>query len=193
MDIMITLTGRSPLLMHSDAGVDPEHPLNKAMKQITAKTSSKRTEEDHRLLDRLEWEIGLYLDDAGQVTVPAANVRKSIIRGGVLTKQGTQVARGLVLSERWTEFEHDGPSDLRELYARPEFSDRRSVGVGQKRVMRVRPHFASWGLRMRALLVTDVLDLDDLRQIASTAGVVEGVGDNRINGFGRYAAVVEEA
>jgi hypothetical protein len=39
--------------------------------------------------------------------------------------------------------------------------------------------------------VTETLDLDDFEAIVQAAGVVEGLGDNRINGMGRFTALVK--
>jgi len=36
------------------------------------------------------------------------------------------------------------------------------------------------------------LNFDELQRIVELAGVVEGIGDNRVNGYGRYSAVVKE-
>jgi hypothetical protein len=56
--------------------------------------------------------------------------------------------------------------------------------------MRVRPCFPRWALVADAILLESVMDVDDLRRVADLAGKAEGLGDNRINGYGRFSVKV---
>jgi hypothetical protein len=40
------------------------------------------------------------------------------------------------------------------------------------------------------LLLANLLDFDEFEEIVHTSGVVEGLGDNRVNGWGRFEAEV---
>jgi hypothetical protein len=57
--------------------------------------------------------------------------------------------------------------------------------------MRVRPSFFPWSIVVDGLFVEDVgMNLDELVRLVDLAGIVEGMGDNRVNGYGRFTATV---
>jgi hypothetical protein len=192
MQVQISLTGTTPLLMHSDRGVNPEHPLNREKALIVKKTSSKRTAEENREIRRLEWLLGIYTDGE-RVIYPTANVGRCLREAGKITKQGTQIVRGLSLDgiEVPLQYARNGHETVEDLFTDPDFVDERSVGVGAKRVMRVRPRFMPWAVSVTGELFDDVMDVTDLRRIAALAGRAIGLGDNRVNGHGRFTAEVE--
>jgi len=183
MDITIRLTGTSALLCHNISLADPDNEFAAEIATYTAKR--KKTEEDRRAIEKLEWYGGLYLHD-GRPVMPTSNVRKSFIDAGKITKQGTMVARALNFTGLSTPIIHNGPEDLEEMRAKPHHVNRAAVGVSGKRVMRVRPQFPVWGVEATAMLLEDVMDPDDLLRVAKRAGVATGLGDNRVNGFGRF-------
>lgn len=193
MKIRIELQGTSPLLMHNPRMVDPEFELNREIKTITSKR--KKTDEDHRQLQRLEWYGGLYTMNgqgrAALVSQPTAKVRKCIINTAKISKSGKMVERALSFAELDVPLVHDGPKDVDAIFAEPRFHSRLSVGVGNKRVMRVRPKFYPWSLAVSGLFVDDAgLNFDDFERIVELAGIVEGIGDNRVNGYGRFVGKV---
>jgi hypothetical protein len=187
MQVKVALEGTTPLICHNIALVDPDNPI---VQQIATYTSKrKKTVDDRKAIERLEWFGGLYLDQ-GVPSLPTGNVRKSLIQSGKISKQGTQVARALQFADLYIPIIHEGPSELEAMYAKPEYSNRSAVGVSGKRVMRVRPTFYPWSLTATAHLLEDVMDLDDLIRVADRAGLAEGIGDNRTNGYGRYTVRV---
>jgi hypothetical protein len=191
MQVRVEITGTTPLLMKSAAGVDAEHPLNKALALLTRKTASKRTAEENREMRRLEWLLALYTDGEN-VVYPTANVVRCFKEAGKVTKQGTQVTRGLSLDgvEVPLAYARNGHKSIEDLFADSTFVDVRAVGVGQKRVMRTRPRFMPWSVELQGELFDDVMDLADLRRVAELAGRAIGLGDNRVNGFGRFTVEV---
>ena len=189
MNITLKVIGTSPLLQHNPRMVDPEYSLNREIKAFTAKR--KKTDEDLQMIERLEWYGGLYEQD-GVVVEPVAKVRKCLINTAKIMKLGTAVARTLSFDSLYTPLEHDGPDDIDELYLVDRFHSRLSVGIGGKRVMRVRPQFFPWALTVSGVFVTDAgLNVDELKRIVDLAGRVEGIGDNRVNGYGRFTAELE--
>ena len=59
--------------------------------------------------------------------------------------------------------------------------------------MRTRPQFYPWALEVYGILIPDAgLNFDTLKQIFELAGIVEGIGDNRVNGYGRFAGKLEK-
>ena len=190
MRIAIELTGTSPLLCHNPRMVDPEFELNRQIKILTAKR--KKTDEDLKQIERLEWYGGLY-EENGIVVQPTSKVRKCIIGAAKISKMGKTIERALSFGTLNVPLIHDGPKTIDEIFAEKRFHSRLSVGIGQKRVMRVRPQFFPWALRVTGLFVEDAgLNFDDFLRIVELAGVVEGIGDNRVNGYGRFTAVVKE-
>jgi hypothetical protein len=187
MDIKVELTGVTPLLCHNISLADPDNPIVQEIATYTAKR--KKTEDDRRAIERLEWFGGLYIED-GRPVIPTGNIRKSIIQAGKISKQGTQVTRALQFTDLHVPISYDGPTDLEALYADKVFSNRAAVGISGKRTMRVRPQFTRWAIVANALLLEDVMDPEDLVRVAERAGAAEGLGDNRVNGYGRFKVQV---
>jgi len=184
MKIVVELTGTSPLLHHNPRMVDPQFEINRQLSALTLKR--KKTDEDHKNIDRLQWYGGLY-SEAGKVVQPTSKVRKCIINTAKISKLGKTVERALSFSALNALLAHDGPETIDELFALPRFHSRLSVGIGGKRVMRVRPSFFPWGLRVEGLFVEDAgMNFDELERLVELSGTVEGIGDNRVNGYGRF-------
>lgn len=187
MRITITLTGTSPLLMHNPRMVDPEFELNRQIKAITGKR--KKTDDDLRQIEKLEWYGGLYTMQNGSMVIsqPTAKVRKCIVNTARISKMGRMVERALSFSDLDVPLVYEGPRDIDDVFGLAQFHSRLSVGIGGKRVMRVRPKFFPWALSVSGLFIEDAgLNRDDLERIVELAGLVEGIGDNRVNGYGRF-------
>lgn len=189
MKVRIEERGTSPLLMHNIQLADPDNRFVQDIATFTGKR--KKTEDDRRAIEKLEWYGGLYADEDGPV-MPTAAMRRCIEQAGIISKQKTAVRRALAFGDLSVPLVYDGPRDLDALWKLPEFRNRAMVGIQGKRTVRVRPQFREWALVADAELLTDVLDLDDFRRIVSLAGRAEGLGDNRVNGYGRFTAVVTE-
>lgn len=188
MRIRITLTGTSPLLMHNPIMVDPENPIVREIKVLTSKR--KKTEEDIRMIAKLEWFGGLY-EEGGTIVQPSSKVRKCLINTARMSKRGKDVERALSFSSLHVPLVYDGPRDPKAVWEDPQFRSYLSVGVGKKRVMRMRPKFPRWAIEVEGLFVEDAgLNFDELERLVELAGVVEGIGDNRVNGYGRFAGKV---
>jgi hypothetical protein len=170
--------------------VDPEFELNRQIKALTSKR--KKTDDDLRVIEKLEWYGGLY-EENGIVVQPTSKVRKCLINAAKISKQGKGIERALSFSSMHVPLVYDGPASVDELFSNKRFHSRLSVGIGGKRVMRVRPQFFPWSLTLDGLFVEDAgLNPDDFKRIAELAGVVEGIGDNRVNGYGRFTISIKE-
>lgn len=192
MRVRLELTGKTKLLCHNVQLSDPDNRFAQEMAQIHSKR--KKTDDDRRAIERLEWYGGLYIADGmdGPV-IPTANIRRCLTETAKITRQGKQVERSVFFTDLFVPLVYDGPRDIDALFKRPEHHDRASVRVGTSRIMRVRPCFPRWALVAEAELLEDVMDLDDLARIVDRAGLAEGLGDNRRNGYGRFTGVVEVA
>ena len=178
--------------MHNSRMIDPEDDIVRAIAEITAK-GSKQTDADRAQVARLEWFGGIYHAPDLGVYVPAWNIVKCINRGAVITKNGKDVLRSLAVLTDRVPLQFDGPRDLAKLYERSEFRFRKEVGIGQKKVMRVRPIFRQWSLSFEAELIEEVMNPADLLRVTETAGLVEGLGDARILGYGRFGVEMRQA
>ena len=191
MKITIAVTGTTPLLMHNPRMVDPEFELNRQIKAITGKR--KKTDEDLSSIERLEWYGGLY-EQNGVVVQPTSKIRKCLINTGKMSKIGRSVERSLSFADLYVPLTYDGPKDIDALFEDKRYHSRLSVGVSGKRVMRVRPQFFPWAMVLSGLFVEDAgLNFDDLERLVELAGVVEGIGDNRVNGYGRFVGKVVQS
>jgi hypothetical protein len=192
MNVSIELQGTTPLLMHNPRLADPEFELTREIKALTAKR--KKTDEDLAQIGRLEWYGGLFTEQNGSgpvVVQPTAKIRKCLIETGKISKLGRAIERAVTFRTLNVALTYDGPSDIDKLYRDPRFSSRLAVGVSGRRVMRVRPQFPSWALRADAVFIPDAgLNPDELERIVELAGVVEGLGDGRKIGYGRFRGSV---
>src|SRR5262249_29121318 len=157
--------------------------------QITKKRT--KTEDDRKAIADLEWEGGLYIHD-GIISMPSANVLRSFVETAKIGKQGKTINRALTPTELSVPLVYSGPRSLEELKSKPECRDQAMVRVGTQRILRTRPIFRTWALLVEWELLTEVLDLSDFESIVIQAGRVEGLGDNRKNGYGRFSAEVAE-
>lgn len=188
MQVKIELRGTSPLLMHNIRLADPDDEWTQEISKITSKR--KKTEDDRRQIERLEWFGGLYTAEGAGIVVPTSNIRKCFIEAAKITRQGKQLGRAVAFTDFHAPLVYNGNGNLDALYANPDFSSRLTVGIGTKRVIRVRPRFYPWTLTAEAHILTEVLDLDDLKNIVRLSGISEGLGDNRSNGYGRFEGKV---
>lgn len=185
----VTCVGTSPLLMHNARLVDPLDVIVKQIQEVSKKT--KKTDEDHREIGRLEWIGGMYYNPDLGPFIPAPNLQKSIIEGARLSKSGKKIERGVFIETIMIPVQYDGPRDITELWDDGRFAHRSPVKVGMSRVMRTRPLFSLWTLHATGMYDASIINLADLRSAAKTAGAMIGLGDYRPT-YGRYDCTLEE-
>jgi len=183
----------SPLLCHNPQLADPDNKWSKEISQLTHKR--KKTEDDRLAISKLEWFGGIY-EAPGIVeglAYPTANIRKCLVQAAKVTRLGRSVERAVFFRDMFIPLDYGGNhrKDVKALFSIADHVHRTSVVVGGKRTMRTRPCFPKWTLTAEADVITNVLDLDDFKRIIEAAGRIEGLGDNRINGYGRFTAVVK--
>jgi len=64
-----------------------------------------------------------------------------------------------------------------ELWKSGKYSFRAAVRVGSSKTMRTRPCFDAWRTEFVAHFLPTVLDLDQVLEVFSIAGVLRGLGD----------------
>lgn len=179
-----TITGVTPLMMHSEQLADPTHPITKALKKLTAKR--QKTEEDHLAVKRCEWEGGLYVDTKGAPAVPVDWVLAVLLAGAKKSKQGPLAKAGIFagMIDRFP-LDYPGPKIVTEMWEDGRFCDYRGVAIGQAKVMRARPVFPGWSLKFNVDYDPETIDGDTIETALVKAGQLLGMGDYRPR-FGRF-------
>lgn len=184
MEIMrFEISGISPLLMHSNRGMNPFDPLTRQMKEITGKR--KKTDEDLLAIQALEWQLALYWSEKEGAVIPGEIIEGSLYAAAKLSRSGPAAKRGI----RCLEFQHklvyDGPKDKEKLFECGRFVDVRPVRVSGRGIMRTRPIFDKWGLSFQLSCDTDTWNPADVRRLVEIAGSQIGICDFRPR-YGRF-------
>lgn len=183
MEFILSMTGTASLLMHNAQLSNPLNPTAKAMKTITEK--KKKTVEDYVELARLEFIGGLYMDPDIGPYIPGENIQRCLVDAARITRNGVNVTRGVFISTDVNPLSYKGPRDVDGLLNDENFRIMASVKVNQNRPIRCRPIFRDWRTEATGILDTSILDLENLKKIAYTAGNLIGLGDWRPR-YGRF-------
>lgn len=188
--LYVTFKGTDPLLMHDCKCVNPLHPISLEIKALTSKR--KKTEEDLSRLSDLEFEAGLYWDDAIGVYVPGENISRCIEDGAKFMKRGKDIVRYVRICESMVPLDYGEKKTLPELLADFSFRDVRAAGVQKARVVRTRPRFrAGWLLHFAIEFDENNLDADTVCRAIDYAGSYVGLCDFRPR-YGKFTATVTE-
>ena len=186
--VLVTIRGVAPTIMQSDALVNPLGEAAKRMKAINAKKTAK-TDDDREEQAAIEYRASLYWDRELGPYWPAANIARCLKDGAKLTRQGTNVDRGLEVVSDVNPLQYDGPRDPKGLLANPDFIDCRSVKIKTSRVMRTRPIFKNWQLSFQLMYDPGIFqDRETVRAIIESAGRYIGLSTYRPR-FGRFEIV----
>lgn len=181
--IAIKITGKAPLLMHSDRFADPLNPLTKAHKELTGKR--KKTDEDHTAIARSEFIGACYWRAPVGFYIPGQNFDSCLIAAAKLQKLGVKFKQGVQVLEDELPLEGIKPKRPEDLWEEPDYRDCRGVKVGQAKVMRYRPIFRRWSCKATIVINDDVVNVSDVKKAIADAGALIGVGDYRPR-FGRF-------
>lgn len=188
MRINLTINGTTPLMLHNDRLSDPEDEITKAIKELTDK-GVNQTEVDRAQIRRLEWQGSLYVSE-NKIVMPSANLLRSLRDAAAMIRKGKDIAGALIPISINQPLIYDGPSEINKLYLDDRFVDSRQVKVGRGRIKRTRPIFPKWSLSAVFELMEDAMNLSTFQGIFERAGMVKGLGDARILGYGRYEGKV---
>lgn len=192
LEVQLTMQGIQPLIVHSDRSVNPLDPLVRELAKFTGKR--KKTEDDHEMVRRIEFELGLYWDEENGPYLPTGNIHKALVEGARQSKLGKSIEQGTFALDVRAPILYDGPRDIEGLYEEAEHRYTVSVGVGQKRVMRTRPRFPVWAATTAFAIDPEKVDVDIFTAIAEVTGRYIGIGERRPNKggpFGVFTPTVE--
>ena len=184
--IYIELKGAAHLMLHNGQLSDPLNEYAKALREVAKRRN--KTDDDHELVARTEWEGGLYLDSDDDVCIPMDNLLALGNAGARKSKLGKQFSAGVFGSEASHKLMHGGPKGVEALYQHNdgEFVDRRPARVGTAFVIRTRPVFREWGILFDVLCDETVIDTSDVENAYREAGRVVGCLEMRPR-YGRYS------
>lgn len=185
----MSIVGTQPLLMHNARLSNPRDEYAVLMKRITKKRI--KTDEDYDELGRLEFLGGLYWNREVGIYVPGQNFERSLLDAARTTRSGKKVERGIFVETNENPLIYGGPTDPEVLAKDKNYILESSVKVGQVRVTRTRPIFHQWETFAEGTYDASVINLEELQEIADTAGAMIGLGDWRPR-YGRYNASVEK-
>lgn len=182
--------------MKNPAMADPDNETTQRIKAITSK-GAKMTSEDRAEKSQLQWFGSLYINN-GEPFLPANNLLRCFVEAGKRTRNGTDVERALVPTEARLFLEYNGPRDVQKLWLDTAYryetmvNGNPSGGKKKSMVPSTRPMFPKWSITARWELFEKALDYNRFLEIAEEAGLTQGVGDNRRNGFGRFHVEVRK-
>jgi hypothetical protein len=189
MQVALTLTGRSGLVMHNGRLADPLDPISQELAKLTDKHN--RTPAEEAEVADVEWKGSLYWDSDIGAYVPAANILRCLRDAATAWKLGEAVYRSVVMMDDRFPLQHDGPTTLGALAKRDEYRLRATVKIGRNRVPRTRPIFRKWGLTFNVEVDETELSPADFERIVERAGRLGGIGDARKLGYGRFTATIQ--
>lgn len=192
MDFRVTLTGTSALIMNNARMANPLDSATKAYKVAAGKRS--KTDQDLEAVFRLGHAGAMYHDAEIGPYLPADNIWKALQEGAKKHRLGQKVTEGVILLTEVNPIAYRGPRDIADLWADENFRfiNMRVTGSGsqRKRVPFCRPVFRDWRTEADGTLDESIMDMDELRLVAETAGARVGVCDWRPR-YGRFAAAIE--
>jgi hypothetical protein len=181
--LRLKFTGLRSLLLHNAQLADPRNPKTRAIKELTGQRN--KTDSVHEEIRKLEWLGGLYLDDAGRISITEDMVLGCGLAGAKTMKKGTAFKAAVLGSDPTFPLDYTGPKDPLELYETDKFVDYRGVVVQRARVFRARPRFDKWSVKVSLIVDESIMNPKDVLTSFEAAGRMVGLGDFRPR-FGRF-------
>lgn len=181
--IKAKITGKAPLLMHSDRLANPLDPATKAHKEMTSK--KKKTDDDHIAIAKSEFISSSYWAKDKGFFIPAQNLDSCLVAAAKLQKLGVKFKQGVRVIEDELVLEGYEKKSPEQLWADPNHVDCRGVKVGTSKVMRYRPILRKWSVNATVAVDEEVVSINEVRKAIQDAGALIGLGDYRPR-FGRF-------
>lgn len=177
----------SALMMHNGRLADPLDPMAKALSDLAKRR--KKSDADHIAVAEAEFKGGLYWDGELGPYIPGEAIMTMLIDGAKQSKQGKLFKSSVMVVDEKSRLEYRGPRTPDELWADPRFRDRRSVRVGQAKVMRTRPIFRDWSLSFEVQITNEAINKSDVQLALKNAGSMVGLGDGRPRIAGKFEVI----
>jgi hypothetical protein len=171
--------------MHRGGLADPTDSFAQQMKRISGKRD--KTEADFLELARVEWFGGLCVDDNQHPCIPGEVVEATLINAAKKIKRGKQAQAGMMCPGNFPLI-YDGPQNLDKLWEDPRFHLTTGVKVQRNRIMRTRPRFNEWEVKIDVQFDPQMLNPSEIEAIVKRAGEEVGFCDWRPK-FGRFSVV----
>jgi len=190
--IEMTIKGSAPLLMGSNQGVNPLHPLTKQMKVLTAKR--KRTEEDEEEILHIKWMLGLYWDETYGLVIPSVNLEAMFRNAAKTVRKGTIAKQQSAITVKPDYIPlivpDETPKTQEGLWNDPNrrYSDVKVGKIKQASILLCRPRFDNWGLKFKISFDETKFDLKEVIDLFTLAGREVGLCDYR-GKYGMFAIV----
>lgn len=193
------LTGVSPTMLHNGRLANPFDPMAKELKKVTSRRN--KSEEDQLLIADIEWVSSFYPSEPGEVLItdnklmltgygvpnwPAEQIEAMLQSAAAVHKLGKLFKAG-VMCEGYSPIQFGEKKGIADLFHDPKYIDCRGVGVNGKTVMRTRPIFHDWKLKVRVMYLEELLDEGKIETVMDTAGLRIGLSDHRPK-YGRFTA-----
>jgi len=183
----LLITGKSPMLMHSDRLADPLDPMTKAHKELTAKRL--KTDDDHTAIALSEFIGASYWNEASGFYIPAQNLDSCLVAASKLQKLGVKFKQGVQVMEDELSLLETLPTTPQKLWQDKEYVDARGVKVSQAKIIRYRPIFKQWSVKATVLFSEEVVNASQVKKAIQDAGALIGLGDYRPR-FGRFTTEI---
>lgn len=201
MTVEVTLTGTNALMLSTQHGANPTHPLVEELAAITRIPGPKKTKENHDRIAELQFRLNLPWDDEYGVILPTVNVWNAIRDMARGEKMGKHVERYMGPIREAVPLQYDGPRDedmdkrLAALIKDRRFYDTRLVnhGTGGKTAMVIhtRPIFKPWFAVMSFRIDESKIDPQDFQKWVRLVGENCGIGAFR-KFYGRFEPTFKE-
>jgi len=179
--VTFLIAGRSPLLQNNPAefiGAGDD----------TALTAGKKQYDDEE-----EARLRTYKDPDGAFCHPCEAFTKAMIKAVSGKKFGKMFATSTIKGSVFIVEPYALIEDAKGKPAKKYNIDRRPVVVGKARVLRCRPCWSPWQIRLPLEIDTAILSPELVEESLSLAGRIIGIGDYRPEkggGFGRFTAQI---
>lgn len=180
--VVFHITGISPLLQNNPAA-------------FIGKTESDAITVKKTYNDEEEARLRLYKNDAGNFCHPSEAFIKAAVAAARGKKFGKVFAAKAIMG---SVFMAEPFSIIEDEDGKPAKSytiDRKPVVVGKARVLRCRPSFFPWRIKVALDINTTMIRPEQVLEVLQLAGYTVGVGDYRPEkggGFGRFTAELAE-
>lgn len=183
----LVLEGTGPLLMNSGE-VDRDSETFRTYYNLGQKRG--KTLEDEETLRALEWTLALYWEEETGPYIPGKNVKEMLRAAATKWRRGEDIKRSLMVVDYRVPLIYKGPRDVQGLWD-DGFRYTAMVanaGVNRGRVVRCRPMFENWSLKVELAYDPEDVDFDTLEMVVERSQKY-GLGDYRPE-FGSFMASI---